>query len=95
MKFKFLVPISSLIGAITQQHAHAAVEQPNVPVAAPTEEAVKGIARATDGEQLVRAGDDNYSFVLKRTNSGELMAWHQSHSSHASHASHSSHRSGY
>ena len=96
MKFKFLVPVAGLVAAIANQYASAAIENTepsSTPVAAGLTDAPTTLALTHGGEHLVRAGDDNYSFILKRAASGEMMAWHQSHASHASHASHSSHSS--
>lgn len=37
---------------------------------------------------------DQFNFVLRKSSeTGQMMAWHESHSSHASHSSHSSHYS--
>ena len=41
----------------------------------------------------VKAGGEAFKFVLKRSEAGQLMAYHSSHASHASHSSHSSHSS--
>lgn len=92
-KRNFLLPLASLASAFTSEQALANVNQ-DVHVTPQTNDAA--IQKVTLSDTVVMSnGNDKFSFVLKRSDAGALMAWHQSHSSHASHASHSSHRSHY
>ncbi|WP_186198564.1 His-Xaa-Ser repeat protein HxsA2 [Burkholderia gladioli] len=95
MKAKFLVPVSTLAAAMAAQHSNAAV------VTATIDTERHGVPATTDGldsgkasrDLNVKAGGEAFKFVLKRSEAGQLMAYHSSHSSHASHSSHSSHSS--
>ena len=92
-KRDFLLPLVSLASAFTSGQALA-----NVVYSAPDSfqtngESVKNLQASN--VVFVNKGDDKFSFVLKRADSGELIAWHQSHRSHSSHSSHRSHYSGY
>ncbi|MCJ1887457.1 His-Xaa-Ser repeat protein HxsA2 [Pseudomonas sp. LA21] len=97
-KREFLLPLATLTAAITANQALASVAMPD------TEKAGEGTAIENQGaalpivnvgEQMVtgRQGDNLFSFILKRSEGGQLVASHYSHSSHASHSSHSSHYS--
>lgn len=97
-KRDFLLPLATLTAAVTANQASASVAMPD------TEKAGEGTAIENKGaalpivnvgEQMVtgRQGDNLFSFILKRSEDGQLVASHYSHSSHASHSSHSSHYS--
>ncbi|PXW26422.1 His-Xaa-Ser repeat protein HxsA2 [Paraburkholderia caballeronis] len=92
MKRKFLVPVGTIAAAIATEYATAAVA-PADAIHEPREmgRTANDVAHALEPQNLtVRAGDDAYDFVLKRTQSGQVMAYHSSHSSHSSHYSHRS-----
>ena len=44
-------------------------------------------------EALIPGGENLFKFIIRRSESGEIFADHQSHYSHSSHASHHSHYS--
>jgi hypothetical protein len=93
MKAKFLVPVGALAAAMAAEHASAAIAPPNASAEPHTSANVTAAdaVRALEPQDLtVRAGGNAYGFVLKRTESGQLMAQHSSHSSHSSHYSHRS-----
>ncbi|WP_082716210.1 His-Xaa-Ser repeat protein HxsA2 [Burkholderia sp. BDU5] len=94
MKAKFLVPLTTIIAAIAAEHSSAAVLPPTNQIQEREALPVPGAAGDQSGKLTVRAGEDSFSFVLKRsTQTGLLMAQHESHESHSSHSSHSSHYS--
>lgn len=97
-KRSFLIPFAAAIAALTGT-AQAAVDRiqtspvdrnaidatvPNTVVQPNTQK---------EGELLLPIGDDIFKYVLKRSETGVMVADHYSHSSHASHASHHSHYS--
>lgn len=90
-KRSFLVPLATLAAAIATEQASAMASHEIVePITASTNE----FQTDAPGENLsVRSGNDQFAFVLKRGDQGQMMAYHSSHSSHASHASHASHTS--
>ncbi|MDR6411489.1 His-Xaa-Ser repeat protein HxsA2 [Paraburkholderia terricola] len=93
MKAKFLVPVGALAAAMAAEHASAAIAPPDADAGphASANATTPNAVRALEPQDLtVRAGGDAYTFVLKRTESGQLMAQHSSHSSHSSHYSHRS-----
>lgn len=91
-KRSFLVPMATLAAAVATEQASAIVAQE---VLEPITGTTNTFQTETPSENLsVRGGDDQFAFVLKRGDRGQLMAYHTSHSSHASHSSHSSHTSG-
>ena len=94
MKKAFLTPFTVLAAAIPGAHASAAaapLEAKLAPRDAPSVTAAG--ASISDGKVSVKADGNLFSFVLKRSESGVMVAQHESHSSHASHASHRSHYS--
>ncbi|POA47180.1 hypothetical protein C1893_16015 [Pseudomonas sp. MPR-ANC1] len=88
----FLVPMATLAAAVATEHASASA--PHQIVESPADQTIS-IQSPPQSENLsVRGGNDLFTFVLKRGDQGQFMAYHSSHSSHASHSSHSSHHSG-
>ncbi|WP_447651814.1 His-Xaa-Ser repeat protein HxsA2 [Pseudomonas abietaniphila] len=87
-KRSFLVPMATLAAAVATEQASAiSIDQ----VIKPSTETKNTIQAEALAENLsVRGGSDQFAFVLKRGEQGQLMATHTSHSSHASHASHTS-----
>ncbi|MDE2289809.1 MAG: His-Xaa-Ser repeat protein HxsA2 [Burkholderiales bacterium] len=93
MKAKFLVPVGVLATAMAAEHASAAIAPPDAGAESlqSVNTAAANVVPAQEPQDLaVRADGSTYSFVLKRTESGQLMAYHSSHSSHSSHYSHRS-----
>lgn len=88
----FLVPVAALAAALTTEQAVANVgPEASTPPTGSVE-----LTGAKQAERVVTSnGHDQFSFIIKRTDSGEVMAWHESHASHTSHGSHRSHYSGY
>jgi hypothetical protein len=95
MKAKFLVPVSTLAAAMAAQHSNAAVVTPTIDTEHHVTHAkTDGLDSGKASQDLnVKAGGEAFKFVLKRSEAGQLMAYHSSHASHASHSSHSSHSS--
>lgn len=97
-KRTFLVSIAAAVAALSGTSEAAIDKGQSTPV---TQDAVEATAPDTvlrpnplkEGELLLPIGDDIFKYVLKRGESGEIFADHQSHASHASHASHHSHYS--
>lgn len=91
-KRSFLVPMATLAAAVATEHASAITSHEAIK---PSTETTNTFQAEAPSENLsVRGGSDQFAFVLKRGDQGQLMAYHTSHSSHASHSSHSSHTSG-
>ena len=91
-KRSFLVPLTTLAAAIVTEQASAIATHE---VVEPSTDATNTLHSNAQGENLlVRSGNDQFAFVLKRGDQGQMMAYHSSHSSHASHVSHASHTSG-
>jgi hypothetical protein len=91
-KRSFLVPMATLAAAMATEQASAVATHE---VIEPITDTPNTFPAEAQSENLsVRSGSDQFAFVLKRGDQGQLMAYHTSHSSHASHASHSSHTSG-
>lgn len=91
-KRSFLVPMATLAAAVASEQASAVATHE---VIEPSTETTNTFQAEAPSENLsVRGGNDQFAFVLKRGDQGQLMAYHSSHSSHSSHASHSSHTSG-
>lgn len=93
-KRNFLVPIATLAAAVTGGQASADIPSPQNKHDSDLADAMAQTNAQSDGKMVVKAGQDAFSFVLKRNEKNEMMAWHESHSSHASHSSHRSHYSG-
>jgi len=91
-KRSFLVPIATLAAAVATEQASANAAYEVLETTTGTTNTFQ--AEAPSENLSVRGGDDQFAFVLKRGDQGQLMAYHTSHSSHASHSSHSSHTSG-
>lgn len=91
-KRSFLVPLATLAAAVATEQASALT---TYEVVEPSSDAKNTLKAEAHSENLsVRGGNDLFSFVLKRGDQGQMMAYHSSHSSHASHSSHRSHYSG-
>ncbi|PPK35828.1 hypothetical protein CD175_26915 [Pseudomonas laurylsulfatiphila] len=91
-KRSFLVPLATLAAAMVTEQASAIATHEGVE---PSTDATNTLQADAQGENLsVRSGNDQFAFVLKRGDQGQMMAYHSSHSSHASHVSHASHTSG-
>ena len=63
-------------------------------VGSASESAVRKATDAIVRELAYQIGDDEHLLLMKRSEAGEIYAYHRSHRSHRSHNSHSSHRSG-
>jgi hypothetical protein len=84
--------MATLAAAIATEQASASVTHE---IVEPAADHTISIPTPPQSENLsVRGGDDLFTFVLRRGDQGQFMAYHSSHSSHASHSSHSSHHSG-
>lgn len=91
-KRSFLVPLATLAAALATEQASAIAAHK---VVEPTTDTTNTFQADAQGENLlVNNGSEQFAFVLKRGDQGQMMAYHSSHSSHASHASHASHTSG-
>lgn len=93
MKAKFLVPVGALAAAMAAEHASATIAPPDAgagPHASANATADNAVCALEPQDLTVRASGNAYTFVLKRAESGQLMAQHSSHSSHSSHYSHRS-----
>ena len=87
-KAAFLITVATAVASITGAPAHASVPAQTADAAAKTPSA------ASVGTVLTYVrGDEQHQTLMKRDDSGTVLAYHQSHSSHYSHSSHSSHRS--
>lgn len=104
-KRKFLMPLVTLAAAFATDHANANVI-PELGHSPSDTASIKGEAgkaeRATMADEADQAkrmvatdGQDQFSFILRRDEGGQLTAMHESHYSHYSHESHGSHRSHY
>ncbi|MCY1291969.1 hypothetical protein D9M68_579140 [compost metagenome] len=96
-KRAFLMPLATLAAVFSTNQASATVEAPSAPlVEGHAGQHVQQLTNQADQETVqVKAGGDQFQFLLQRGEGGQLMAYHSSHSSHASHASHASHSSHY
>src|SRR3546814_15376406 len=102
MKRKFLVPVVSTISSLLGHQVSAAPSPTRVLNNASTEITVTGAAihqapssSAVDtlSEFSVFDKGNEYLFLMQRSESGVLSAYHSSHRSHSSHSSHRSHYS--
>jgi hypothetical protein len=92
MKKKFMGAFALIASSFVTQQAVANTVQPSEPTASQNVSAV--VAAASELISVKNNDGDIFNFVLKRSSeTGQLMAWHESHASHASHSSHSSHYS--
>ncbi|MNP54738.1 hypothetical protein D3C76_1493180 [compost metagenome] len=91
-KRSFLVSMASLAAAIAGEQASAVATHEVIEPSTDTTNTFQAEAQSED--LSVRSGNDQFAFVLKRGDQGQMMAYHSSHSSHASHSSHRSHYSG-
>ena len=88
---KFLVPFAALV-SVFASNTEAAIQN-EVPTKADTDKNI-AVSDSNQGDmKTVSNGTDAFSFILKRSETGTLLADHYSHRSHSSHSSHSSHRS--
>ncbi|WP_353506972.1 His-Xaa-Ser repeat protein HxsA2 [Achromobacter sp. Marseille-Q4962] len=102
MKRKFLVPVVSAISSLLGHQVSAAPSpttmlnnaSPETTVTgATTHQAPFSSAADTLSEFSVVDKSNEYLFLMQRSESGVLSAYHSSHRSHSSHSSHRSHYS--
>ncbi len=102
-KRAFLVPLAAALSALAQGANGASADSVLTASQSLTDPQLAGAPTpqiqqpgASDAEEAIvtygMAGD-LFSFVLKRAESGEIVAQHSSHESHSSHSSHRSHYS--
>lgn len=89
MNYKFLIPLSAAVAAIAP--AQIAIASPSP--AATAGSSVRHAADAVVQEISYQIGTEEHLLLMKRSDAGEIYAYHRSHRSHRSHSSHSSHRS--
>jgi hypothetical protein len=90
MKKAFLAPLAVLAAALPVGEAAAIQIQ-----SSPNEMKSENFTAPSDRVSFKHNGDV-FGFVLKRNSeTGQMVAWHESHYSHSSHDSHSSHSSHY
>lgn len=87
-KRNFLIPVATLAAAVTSGQASADIPSSAESQTQNFNEIPSQTNVQNEGKMTVKAGQDAFSFVLKRNEKNELLAWHSSHASHASHASH-------
>lgn len=96
MKSKpFLIPVGAAVAALTPGGASAVVNQSGSVIRSQAPEASKPDMDSAVGKMMYQVGPEEHALLLKRSETGNLYAQHQSHASHGSHGSHVSHRSGY
>lgn len=101
MKRKFLVPVVSAISSLLGHQVSAAPSPTAMLNNASTETTMTGAtthqlpssAVDTSAEFSVFDKGNEYLFLMQRSESGVLSAYHSSHRSHSSHSSHRSHYS--
>ncbi|MES2188746.1 MAG: His-Xaa-Ser repeat protein HxsA2 [Pseudomonadota bacterium] len=89
VNYKFLVPLSVAVSAV----APAATAMVSHIPASSSESPVRKATDAVVREVAYQIGTDEHLLLMKRSDEGEIYAYHRSHRSHRSHNSHSSHRS--
>jgi hypothetical protein len=91
-KHSFLVSVAAAASALTGT-AEAKI-QPTEPIALKDNAAAPALEPlpANPDVRYYDIGSDRHAFLMKTSESGQLLAQHRSH---ASHSSHSSHRSSY
>lgn len=89
MRHKFLIPLSVAIAAVAPSQVVVASPSP----AATSGASVRSAADAVVQELSYQIGTEEHLLLMKRSDAGEIYAYHRSHRSHRSHSSHSSHRS--
>ena len=87
---KFLVPVALLASGILSAYAKQAPKGTDlaVPYAPSVDNHVLNLVGTTE-TVAIHSDGEVFDFVLKRADTGQMMAYHRSHRSH------SSHRSGY
>ena len=87
-KATFLIPIASAVASIVTMPTHASVPAKVADTTAKTPSATS----THDLETLLTyaRGDEQHQMLMKRDDSGTVLAYHRSHSSHSSHSSHRS-----
>lgn len=94
MSKRFLVPVSAAIAALASNNASATVspvsngDLTSGPVSTANSSPMSG--SPIQSVEYVKNGE-THLLMMKKIDTGQVLAYH---SSHASHASHSSHRSG-
>ena len=86
--YKFLIPVGVAVAAI-------ATAQPSVAssvISAPSRGTAKSanLADTVVGEINYQIGTEEHGLLMKRSEAGEIYAYHRSHRSHRSHSSHRS-----
>jgi len=95
MSKKFLVSVSAAIAALAAGNSSATISAneddgpPQRPFAGEVDP-TKGSNESPQAVQYVKNGEA-HTLLMKKADTGQMLAYH---SSHASHSSHSSHRSG-
>lgn len=93
-KKSFLIPVSTALAALVSP-AIAETHNPYSPMVI-DEKNVASIEPLLNklGDELMpyQKGNDLFNFVIGKSSTGEVYAYHSSHASHASHASHYSSR---
>ena len=82
-KRNFLVPVATLLSALSAGTADASVDTKSQLLP----ENSRSISRS------ISTASNPFEFVMQQSNHSDVMAYHTSHASHASHRSHSSHYS--
>ncbi len=88
---KFLVPLAALVAGFAAGESQASIQTTSI---VPQVDVTKTAGAIRSDRILVNNGDDQFSFVLRRMEDGQMVAAHESHYSHRSHSSHRSHYSG-
>jgi hypothetical protein len=82
-KRNFLIPLATLLSALSISNAEASLNNP-----------VQVLDRKSEvTSSSILEANNPFDFVMQQSDHTNVMAYHTSHASHASHASHSSHYS--
>jgi hypothetical protein len=84
-KRKFLIPIATLLSALSISNAEASLDKPLQ---------VLNEKSAITSSSILEANNP-FDFVMQQSGHTNVMAYHTSHASHSSHSSHRSHSSHY
>ncbi len=92
---KFMTAFAVIAAGFAAKSASASLPSSEIPSA--VSDLTHHLAETVAGKESIYVRNDEgdqFSFVLKRsTETGQMMALHESHASHASHESHRSHYS--
>lgn len=86
VNYKFLIPLGVAVAAIAPASAVLASPLP----ASGTNSSVRSAADAVLQEVSYQIGTEEHLLLMKRSDAGEMYAYHRSHRSHRSHSSHRS-----